>query len=272
MILNRLLLSKSVNRAFFNLWSGRQKAEGRTRNISREILQLHLKNWKTETAEHATDLQKFLSWFDTAKSSQESYMSGWWDFSFHILKPELVALLGEPCEKTALEIGYGAGRLLVPACHYFRYCVGIDIHPFTEKVEELMREQGVTNFTLYQTDGFTIPLDSESTDLVYSFIVLQHLPTIESLQDYLAEIYRVLKLGAISILYMGFLPGRFRKRYLDLSTQSVSTTRQVTLQLTIPLSCALLSDAGFQIVDVRRSKKKPWRADWGGQFYAIIRK
>ena len=40
-------------------------------------------------------------------------------------------------DKVALEIGHGAGRLLVPACHYFERCVGIDIHPFKEKVDEL---------------------------------------------------------------------------------------------------------------------------------------
>jgi len=76
----------------------------------------------------------------------------------------------------------------------------------------------------------------------------------------------------VAILFMGFLPGRFRKRYLDLSDQTMKTTRQVTLRLTIPLACLLLSDAGFQVIDVKRSQKKPWRVEWGGQFYAIIRK
>ena len=185
--------------------------------MSKDILKLHVNNWQKETAEHSTGLQDFLSWFDTAESSQESYMSGWWDFSFHILKPKLVASLGEPFDKTALEIGYGAGRLLVPACHYFRYCIGIDIHQFKEKVRELISRSGVTNFVLYQTDGSSIPLDNESIDLIYTFIVLQHLPTIEAFKDYLAEFYRVMKRGAVAILYMGFLPGKFRRKYLDLS-------------------------------------------------------
>ena len=240
--------------------------------MSKEILKLHVNNWQKETAEHSTGLQDFLSWFDTAESSQESYMSGWWDFSFHILKPKLVALLGEPFDKTVLEIGYGAGRLLVPACHYFRYCIGIDIHQFEEKVRELISGSGVTNFVLYQTDGSSIPLENESIDLIYTFIVLQHLPTIEAFKDYLAEFYRVMKRGAVSILYVGFLPGKFRRKYLDLSTQKVSTIRRITLRMTVPLASALLSDAGFKVVDVKRSQKKPWLTKWGEQFYAIIRK
>jgi len=250
----------------------RQDSTVRTEDMSREILQLHVKNWEKETAEHTANLQDFLNWFNTAKSPQESYMSGWWDFSFHILKPELLTILGEPFEKTALEIGYGAGRLLVPACHYFNYCIGIDVHPFKDKVGELMRERGVSNFTLCHTDGHTIPLDNGSVDLVYSFIVLQHLPTIGALQTYLAEIYRVMKPRTMAILYMGFLPGKFRKRYIDLSAQSVNTIRQVTLRLTIPQARSLLSDSDFQVIDVRRSQKMPWQVEWGGQFYAIIRK
>ena len=264
--------SDSLSHMLTNLGVRRKETTVRTVDISREILQLHVKNWEKETAEHTANLQDFLNWFNTAKSPQESYVSGWWDFSFHILKPTLVSILGEPFEKTALEIGYGAGRLLMPACHCFHDCIGIDVHPFKEKVGEIIRSQGVTNFHLHQTDGHTIPLNNGSVDLVYSFIVLQHLPTIETLQDYLAEICRVMKRGAVSILYMGFLPGRFRKRYLDLSAQSVSTIRQVTLRLTISLARALLRDAGFQVIDVKRSQKMPWRVEWGGQFYAIIRK
>lgn len=199
-------------------------------------------------------------------------MSGWWDFYFHMLKPEVIGLLGEPFEKTALEIGYGAGRLLVPACHFFRHCVGIDIHPYRKKVEELMRQRGATNFTLYETDGYSIPLEDDSIDFIYSFIVLQHLPTIDSLRKYLEESNRVLRHNSVAILYMGYLPGRFRKRYVDLQTRSVSTVRQVTLQLTIPLALTLLRNTGFQVVDCNRSQKKPWRVDLGGQFYCVVKK
>jgi len=266
------IFSDSLSRVLTNVGLRRKETTARTEDVSRETLQLHVKNWEEATAEHTADVQDFLNWFNTAKSPQESYMSGWWDFSFHILQPALVSILGEPFEKTALEIGYGAGRLLVPACHHFHDCMGIDVHPFKEKVGELITSQGVTNFHLHHTDGRTIQLENETIDFVYSYIVLQHLPTIEALRDYLVEICRVMKGGAVSILYMGFLPGRFRKRYLDLTCQSVNTIRQVTLRVTIPLARALITDAGFQVIDLRRSQKMPWRVEWGGQFYAIIRK
>ena len=170
----------------------------------------------------------------------------------------------------ALEIGHGAGRLLVPACHYFKHCIGIDIHPFKGKVDALIRERGVGNFETLETDGYTIPLDADSVDVVYSFIVLQHLPDIQSLKGYLEETFRVLRPAGAAILYMGLLPGRFRRRYADVSGQSVRTARQVTLRLSIPLARSLLQDAGFRVHDLRRSRRRPWASEFGGQFYAIV--
>jgi hypothetical protein len=221
--------------------------------MSEECSNDHIGNWRRETAEHAATLQDFLSWFDASRDPGENTMRGWWDFSFHILKPELIDLIGEPFDKVALEIGYGAGRLLVPACHYFKHCVGIDIHPFKEKTDELIREHGVSNFETLETDGCRIPLDESSIDVVYSFIVLQHLPDI----------------GA-AILYMGHLPGRFQNRHIDMSGQKVSTARQVTLRLTIPLARSMLKEVGFRVHDLKRSRKRPWSPEFGGQFYAII--
>ena len=90
--------------------------------------------------------------------------------------------------------------------------------------------------------------------------------------DYITEIYRVMKPGAAAILYLGFLPVKFWRQHVDLSTNSVSTAREVTLRLTMPLARALFSTAGFQVVEARRLRKRPWKAEWGGQYYAIIRK
>ena len=131
-----------------------------------ELACQHFESWRRETAEQTNELAQFLSWFNTARNPQESYMSGWWDFSFHILRPRLIDLVAEPYDKTVLEIGYGAGWLLVPACHYFRYCIGVDIHPFRDKVDALVRARGVTNFELYRTDGRTIPLDDRTVDVI----------------------------------------------------------------------------------------------------------
>lgn len=228
--------------------------------------------WREETASHAGDLQDFLSWFDAAASPDESAQSGWWDFTGHILRPPVIKHLGEPFQKTALEIGYGGGRLLLPACHYFRHVIGVDIHQFKERVADLIRQQGRTNFTLYQTDGLTLPVEAESVDFVYSYIVLQHLPLLATLQNYLVEVYRVLKPEAVAILYMGYLEGQFRQSYLDLSSKAVKSRREITLRLTLPLGRRLFKQTGFRIVEMQRASKRPWLDSYGNQFYAIIQK
>ena len=246
------------------------RAPQRRKHLTDHRLRTHVDNWNKETARHGDNLQDFLSWFDPARSPEESHKAGYWDFSYHILKPVLLPLLGEPFEKRALEIGYGAGRLLVPACHFFRQCIGIDVHQYGARVSKLIKEHGVDNFALQQTNGNTIPLAGQSVDFAYSFIVLQHLPTIGSLNDYLGEIYRVLRRGAVAILYMGFLPGRLRSGYVDLSTNQTNTVRNQTLRLTILQARRMLRDVGFRVVSTQRSMKKPWLLRSGGQFYVVV--
>jgi ubiquinone/menaquinone biosynthesis C-methylase UbiE len=237
-----------------------------------ELFIPHIEKWKRETGDHADALQDFLSWFNTSKTPEENNMRGWWDFAHHILKPELIRLIGEPFDKVALEIGHGAGRLLVPACHYFSHCIGVDIHPFKEKVDELIRMRGVSNFTTFHSDGRTLPVEDKTIDVVYSFIVLQHLPTLQSLRQYLNETYRVLKPSGAAILHMGFLHGAFKCRHDDISTHPKSTVREITLRLTLPLAKKLLREAGFNTVEMKRSQKSPWSAEYGNQLYAVVKK
>lgn len=232
----------------------------------------HFQRWRSETAEHNESMCDFLSWFDSSHTIQENDCQGYWDFSFHILKPEAVLCLGEPFNKTALEIGYGAGRLLAPACHFFAKAIGIDIHEFRDKVAQRLRARGIRNFELHQTDGTSICLNDMSVDFVYSFIVLQHLPTIGALARYLREIHRVMKPKAVAVLYMGYLPGLFRKRYVDLSTKPIDTASKVSLRLTKSLARELFLKNGFRLRKMARSRKKPWLSYYGHQFYVITTK
>lgn len=240
--------------------------------MKEELIVTHFAKWKSAATGRADELEKFLAWFDSAGSIEQSLKSGWLDFSFHILKPEVLQLLGQPFEKTALEIGYGGGRLLFPACNIFRHCYGVDVHECNGFVGDLLKASGCKNFDLLKTSGTEILLEAGQIDFVYSFIVLQHLPTIGILKDYLKEIYRVMRIGAVGILYFGYLPGKFRKRYTDLDTNNVETVRDVTLRLTIPAAKKMLNDLSLNIIESGRSLKKPWLDKLGGQFYLIFQK
>ena len=57
------------------------------------------------------------------------------------------------------------------------------------KVETFLRSQGKSNFELIKTFGRTIDVESETIDFIYSFIVLQHLPSFSVHESYVKETY-----------------------------------------------------------------------------------
>ena len=163
----------------------------------------HIVGFREEIGKAATASdEEFFTWFDSAKDKEASFIRGSWDFMIHIALP-CSTYLSAPEEKIALEIGHGGGRILSAASRYFREVIGVDIHENNEKVGNELRVRGVNNFTLIKTDGKEIAADSDSVDLVYSFIVLQHVEHIEAFKSYLNEVYRILKPNGIAVIYFG---------------------------------------------------------------------
>ncbi|KAA3646417.1 MAG: class I SAM-dependent methyltransferase [Chloroflexi bacterium] len=158
---------------------------------------------KAIQAARDTSEQAFHAWFDASSSLDESVTSGFWDFSVHILTPQVLQYIASPHQKTALEIGHGGGRLLNVACNYFGKSIGIDIHDQNDYVAEFLKGQGKDNFELIKTNGTEIEVAGTSIDLVYSFIVLQHLPSYQALEGYIAAVSRILKPGGVAQLYFG---------------------------------------------------------------------
>jgi SAM-dependent methyltransferase len=207
-------------------------------------------------------------------------MRGYWDFSVHILTPRVCKFINRPQEKTALEIGYGGGRLLNAACGYFKHAIGVDIHDENEFVEEFLRGLGRSNFQLLKSEGCNINLADGSVDFVYSFIVLQHLPDLGSLLGYLHESYRALKPDGVAQLYFGKfgkLPLkqrilRFLAGYEEISDVEVNHTSLVVRIAKMRRFCRL---AGFRILEAGTSYKSVpdgFSSSGGGQNYVTLLK
>ena len=146
---------------------------------------------------------EFFTWFDTAENAEASYIRGAWDFQYHIL-PLLVPYVRRPENMTALEIGCGGGRLLATASRHFKYVVGVDIHDKLSFVAQHLRSKGVKNFELHCCTGSTLPVADSSIDIVYSFIVIQHMEHYEIVTGYLSEAFPALKAGGgVAVLYFG---------------------------------------------------------------------
>jgi SAM-dependent methyltransferase len=187
----------------------------------------------------------FQDWFNSAESADAALRAGYWDFAVHVLTPAVVEHLPEPSSATALEIGYGGGRLLNAAATFFGRAIGVDIHGDESAVRAFLDRQGRTNAELVTTPGDVLPVEAASVDLVYSFIVLQHLPRREVLVRYLAETFRVLRAGGVAQLYYGRLQSRNPfERYRESDVEA----NQVSLALGPRHMRRISRDAGFRVV------------------------
>lgn len=155
------------------------------------------------------DTEKFLEFFNkTDPKYSSSFEGGSKDFHDMVMNARvetdttLSEFMGDTSAKTCLEIGFGGGRLLQEACKIFNFAIGIDIHSYFKRVEKILHESGLTNFDLLKCEK-TSEIKSNSVDLVYSFIVMQHVDTFEEIMDHIRTTKRVLKKDGIAVLYFG---------------------------------------------------------------------
>ena len=223
-------------------------------------------------------IDAFQNWFNRSQNVQQSIVRGYWDFSIHMLTPTVCKLIVAPEQKTALEIGFGGGRLLNAACKYFQYAIGVDIHEEQAYVETFLKEQGNQNFKLLRTTNNKIAIEANSVGFVYSFIVLQHLPTLDSLTGYLEEIHRVLEPNGVAQLYFGKFNNlklferlkAFMIGYKEIINPPVN---HISLVLRVSKMRTLCQIYGFQVVESGSSYKAVpdgFPKSRGGQNYVTL--
>jgi len=105
--------------------------------------------------------------------------------------------LGDFSEKKVLDIGCGAGRLTEFFAGEFKQAYGVDI---SEKMVEEARARlaHVPNVTFAAGDGMHYPFEDNYFDLVFSYIVFQHMPSREVILENLKDVKRVLKADGIA--------------------------------------------------------------------------
>jgi ubiquinone/menaquinone biosynthesis C-methylase UbiE len=231
----------------------------------------------------------FLRWFDHASSVDETFVRGAWDFSVHIAQP-LAPYLRQPEHKTVLEVGHGAGRILASAARHFGAAVGIDVHDRNDIVGHELAGRGITNAKLLETDGRSIPLPDTSIDVVYTFIVLQHVERIAIFDGYVREIARVLKPGGLVMLYFGrwchwsigtrsrarYVADRIGERLLLRSgfREMQAPVNHTNLLVSIGHASRLARRAGFDVLGrVVSHRQVPDGTDlYGGQHGLVLRR
>ena len=103
----------------------------------------------------------------------------------------------------ALDFGCGAGRLTHALAAHFESAIGLDIAPsMIDKARELHADVPGLEFRVNASDRLA-SIESDSIDLVYTRLVLQHMPP-RYQRAYLAEFVRVLRPGGVAVFQ---LPG-----------------------------------------------------------------
>ena len=125
---------------------------------------------------------------------------------------DVAAELGRPHDfGHALDFGCGLGRLTRSLGGRFRRCVAVDVSPrMIARARELNADVPTCEFVVSDADDLGA-FASCSFDLVYSSIVLQHLPSAARIERYVAEFVRLLTPGGIAIFQIpAALPARHR--------------------------------------------------------------
>jgi SAM-dependent methyltransferase len=129
----------------------------------------------------------------------ELELSGKEDYERHVasdpLLSDLIAKKGK--SMTVLDIGSGIGRMNEAFSRDFQKVEGIDISPTMVNIAK-RRLSGLPNVSFTATEGETIPFQPETFDLVFSYLVFQHIDNIPAIERYLKEIHRTLKSGGVA--------------------------------------------------------------------------
>jgi SAM-dependent methyltransferase len=122
-----------------------------------------------------------------------------------LVAPVLKQIGFDPADKIMLELGCGAGRMSRSFANRFRTVVAVDISSeMLKRGQQLIPD--ASNIVWLQGNVLDLAnVAKDSTDLVFSYLVLQHLPREQVVSKYVSEIIRVLRAGGVFLFQFNSL-------------------------------------------------------------------
>ena len=128
-------------------------------------------------------------------TEEQFWASGERDYKLYLEKDELITSRGD-----FLEIGCGTGRMTKYIVKDFRFVVGIDISG--EMIRQAMHNVKARNVEFIETNGSMVPLPGKCMDVVFSYLVFQHIKSMDMIVSNFKDVHRVLKDDGIFKAYM----------------------------------------------------------------------
>lgn len=146
--------------------------------------------------------------------TEEDFLAAGEDEVARFVDPWMDSLPRPALDCTCLDIGCGLGRLTRALARRFAFAHGIDISPEMLKRAKSFAPPLPANLEFHLCDGSgNIPLDDESIDFVFSYLVLQHVPSLRIVKRYLSEIERVSRPGGLALLQVNTAVKPLRERF-----------------------------------------------------------
>jgi SAM-dependent methyltransferase len=144
-----------------------------------------------EDSQHDWDAESFF------QSGENDYCS--------LVAPVLRQMGFDPAGKIILELGCGAGRMTRSFATRFKTVVAVDISSeMLRRGQQMLPDASNIAWQLGNGSDFA-NVPTGSTDLVFSYLVLQHLPTEQSVSTYVSEMIRVLRPGGVFLFQFNSL-------------------------------------------------------------------
>jgi SAM-dependent methyltransferase len=163
--------------------------------ISPELLERMRRDWDERARENA---RYYVATGKQQWTDEEFFRSGESHVREQILNDMINICQGaDPRQMRVLEIGCGAGRVTRALARVFGRVDGVDVSgEMLASARESLRDH--PNVYLHQNNGVDLAMfGPEEFDFAFSTIVFQHIPSKAVIENYIREVWRVLRPGRL---------------------------------------------------------------------------
>jgi SAM-dependent methyltransferase len=186
-----------------------------------------------------------------------------WETGEIAVSRELLPIVQEfcPARGTAVEIGCGVGRLIIPLARHFQRVVGIDISPeMIRQARQNAQRRSLTNIGFHVAANLqscsSVATLKGSVDFLYSLLVFQHIEEFNAIEQYLQLVSSWLSPAGAAYLQFdtrkptllydlkNVIPDRILPRYLRRGIRRIRREPKQLEQSFTNLGLTILKDVG----------------------------